>query len=72
MNSFFQASAGDIGISRLLDGMSIAQFFNLLGKQRPLECVGMVEVGLLPHFKREGRLVVIVRILWDDSNAIIG
>ena len=63
MHRLSQARAGDIGISRLLDGAPRFEVLDLLCQEWPFESVGVVKVGLLAHIQGQVRLVVVIGIL---------
>ena len=72
MNCLLAACASEIRISGLFDGLSAFQLFDLVSQERPIKSVGMVKVSEFAQMFRHIPLVLIVRVLWDDSHRIGG
>ena len=70
VDCFLAARAREVGIGGLFDGHAVAKLLNLVGEQRPIEGVGMVEVREFTKFFGHVPLMFVVRVLGDDGYGV--
>ena len=68
MDSLLGTGAGDVRIDGLLDRLAFFEHSDMLGEQRPVEGIGMVEIDVLTLLDRHITAVFVVRILRDDNH----
>ena len=65
------SGTGDIGIDRLLDGMTFLEFLEMFDEKVEVYRIRMVEIDLLPFLHWKMTRILVIGVLWNHHHLFL-